>query len=109
MRKPNGNDFDKTRNVLESPAEKYFRPKRRTDVRTRVVEGETVVLDLREEFIHQFNKTASYIWEHCDGLYTSDEITYDLCQAFDVDYPAARKDVLATLAQFRQTKLLESS
>jgi hypothetical protein len=109
MNKTNGDDFEKYRNVLEFPAEKPFRPKRRTDVRTRVVEGETVVLDLREEFIHQFNKTASYIWDHCNGINTPDQITYDLCQAFDVDFPTARRDVLATVEKLQQSNLIEVS
>ena len=82
-------------------------PKQRADVRTRRVEGEMVVLDRREEFIHQFNKTASYIWERCNGLATPDEISQALCEAFDVDFPTAQKDVLATVEQLRRAKLLE--
>ena len=109
MRNPDGSDFEKNRNALEFPAAHYFRPKRRADVRTRVVEGETVVLDLREDFIHQFNKTASYIWEHCNGLSTPDEITNDLCQAFDVDFSTARRDVLAAIEKLQQSKLIEVS
>ena len=86
---------------------RVFRPKQRADVRTRVVEGETVILDRREEFIHQFNKTASFIWSHCNGLNTPDEISRALCEAFDVDFPTARRDALATVEQLRRAKLLE--
>jgi hypothetical protein len=84
-----------------------FRPKRRQDLRTRVVEGEMVVLDRREEFVHQFNKTASYIWERCNGLHTPDEITEELCREFYVDFPTARKDVLATVETLQRSKLLD--
>ena len=107
MTEPKGNDLDKNRNTLDSSTAKSFRPKRRTDVRTRVVEGETVVLDRREEFIHQFNKTASYVWECCNGLYTSEEITHVLCQVFDVDFTTAHRDVLVTVEKLQQAKLLE--
>lgn len=96
-----------TQGNLDTPRSSMLRPKRRPDIRTRLVEGETVVLDRREEFIHQFNKTATYIWERCDGLRTSDEITHELCQAFEVDYPTARRDVLATVETLRRSKLLE--
>ena len=82
-----------------------FRPKQRSDIRTRVVDGETVVLDRREEFIHQFNTTASYIWERCDGHHTPDEISHELGAAFDVDIHTARSDVLATIESLRQAKL----
>jgi hypothetical protein len=102
-----GSDFEKRRNLLESSTAKDFRPKRRSDLRTRVVEGETVVLDRREEFVHQFNKTASYIWERCNGLDTANEITHGLCQVFDVDFPTAHKDVLLTVEKFQQAKLLD--
>src|SRR5262245_28640412 len=103
------NDLVKNRNTVDSSRVKDFRPKRRADVRTRVVEGETVVLDRREEFVHQFNKTASYIWERCNGLYTPDEITYDLCQVFDVDFSTAHRAVLVTIEKLQQSKLLEVS
>ena len=108
MGPPANRKLEENRNGRDPPGEKYFRPKRRRDVRTRVVEGETIVLDRREEFVHQFNKTASYIWIHCTGAYTLDEITVGLCQSFDVDFPTARKDVLATLKKLGQAKLLES-
>jgi len=96
-----------SRERLDSARVRMFRPKQRADVRTRRVEGEMVVLDRREEFIHQFNRTASYIWEHCNGLATPDEISQALCEAFDVDFSTAQKDVLATLEQLRRAKLLE--
>ena len=85
---------------------KTFRPKQRADVRSRRIDGETVVLDRREEFIHQFNRTASYIWEHCDGRHTTEEISSALCAEFEVDFPTAEKDVLFTVEQLRRAKLL---
>ena len=73
-----------------------------------MLEGETVVLDRREELIHQLNMTASYIWERCDGLHTPDEISNELCEAFDVDVSTARQDVLAAMETLRQAKLLDA-
>src|SRR5262245_24085960 len=107
MKELKEHDFLENRNALDLSEAKTFRPKRRTDVRTRVVEGETVVLDRREEFVHQFNKTASYIWERCNGFYTAEEITRDLCQLFDVDFQTAHRDVLVTVERFQQARLLE--
>ena len=86
-----------------------YRPKRRSDILTRVVDGTTIVLDREEEFVHQFNKTASYIWDRCNGHRTPEEITYELCTVFDIDFPTARKDVIATVEQLRRAKLLEGS
>jgi len=65
------------------------------------------VLDRREGFIHQFNKTAGYIWELCDGERTADQISRELCRAFDVDIATAQRDVLTTVEALRRSKLLE--
>jgi hypothetical protein len=95
------------RGALASRGAPVFCPKQRSDIRTRVVDGETLVLDRREEFIHQFNTTASYIWERCNGHCTPDQISHELCEAFDVDFHTAHMDVLATIETLRQAKLLE--
>ncbi len=86
-----------------------LRPRRRADVRTHVIDGETVVLDRREEFIHQFNKTASYIWERCDGMQTAAEISRDLCETFEVDAATAERDVAAVIERLCRARLLEGS
>jgi len=108
MREPkSNNDFETVRIRLDSSTTKDFRPKRRSDVRIGVVDGETVVLDRREEVVHQFNKTASYIWQRCNGLCTPEDITDGLCQVFEVDFRTAHRDVLVTVDKFQQAKLLE--
>lgn len=95
------------RDDLYMPRPTWLRPKRRTDLRTRIVEGETVVLDRREGLIHQFNKTAGYIWELCDGDRSSEQISRELCEVFDIDFATARRDVLATIENLRRARLLE--
>ncbi|HEY7218001.1 MAG TPA: PqqD family protein [Candidatus Binatia bacterium] len=96
-------------NLDVPPLMMTYRPKRRPDIQTRVVDGQTVVLDPGEEFVHQINKTASYIWERCNGHRTPEEITCEVCEVFDVDFPTARRDVLATVDRLRRSKLLEES
>lgn len=83
-------------------------PKRRSDLSVRLVDGETVVLDRREGRIHQFNHTASFIWEQCNGTQTIETIATQLTKAFAVDIETAAKDVKTVIAQFRQLHLLES-
>jgi len=95
------------RTHLEPSGERTYRPRQRPDLRSRLVEGEMVVLDRREEFIHQLNCTASYIWELCDGLHTPDEISQELCSAFNTDFSTAQRDVLATVEKLREAKLLD--
>ncbi len=83
-------------------------PKRRSDVRVRVVASEMVVLDRQGGLIHQLNHTAGYIWERCDGKSTMADIAKQLAEAFDVDPPTAAADVAAVVQQFQQLNLLEA-
>jgi methyltransferase-like protein len=83
-------------------------PTRRSDVKSRVVEGETVVWDRKGGLIHQFNQTASYIWEQCDGLHTAGQIAQGLAEACDVDVQTAAHNVAETIRQLAKLNLLES-
>ena len=82
-------------------------PKRRTDVNSRVVEEETVVLDRRHEFIHQLNLTATYIWERCDGKASIEDIAVQLAETFDVEFETALNDVVRVMRDFQHLQLLE--
>jgi len=75
----------------------------------RVVDGETVVFDRREELIHQLNLTAGYIWDRCDGKSSVVKITNQFPKAFDVDSKTAGKDVDAIVSQLRSLNLLETA
>ena len=90
-----------------SPTIRSTHPRCRTDLKTRVVEGEVVVLDRQGEMVHQLNRTASYIWQHCDGESSAATIAREMCQDFEVDYPTALQDVLNTLEQLDKIKLLK--
>jgi hypothetical protein len=73
----------------------------------RIIEGETVVLDRHGGLIHQFNQTASYIWERCDGTSTAAEIAQQLAEAFDVHPKTAADDVAAIMRKLQELNLLE--
>jgi len=83
-------------------------PKRRADVRVRVVDGDLVVFDRRQELIHQFNPTARYIWERCDGTATVADIAQHLAEVFGVAPQTAAADVVVFLAHLHTLELLES-
>ena len=82
----------------------YFTP--RPDVRTQVVDGETVLLDEREGHIHQLNHAASFIWHKCDGKKSVDDIIHLMTQEFDVQEEAAAVDVGDTIDRLRGLRLL---
>jgi len=81
-------------------------PQRRSDVRVRVVDGETVVFDRRRGLIHALNPTAHFIWERCDGTATIADIAQQLAAAFVVDPQTAAADVAAFIAHLHAVELL---
>ena len=85
-----------------------FRPSQRIDLKSRLLDGEIVVLDRDGGFVHQFNTTASYIWERCNGQHTLAEIAAQVCEMFEVDQEAALKDVIDSVRQLQKLRLLQN-
>jgi len=83
------------------------RPKRRSDLNYRTIEGETVILNRKEGRLHQLNPTASFIWDCCDGGSNIADIIDRLAGAYEVDFSTARKDVEEILLNLRSSHLLE--
>jgi Coenzyme PQQ synthesis protein D (PqqD) len=65
-----------------------------------------VVLDREGELVHQLNRTASFIWDRCDGRRSIRQIGADLAAAFDVDLGTATEDVAATVSQLESLGLV---
>jgi hypothetical protein len=83
-------------------------PRRRSDLISRLVEGEVAVLDRRADLIHQFNATAGFIWQRCDGQLTRRDIAAQLVEAFEVDPDTAAASVNSALERFSELGLLEN-
>ncbi len=88
-----------------SPAES--RPKRRSDLNYRTIDGETVILNRKDGRLHQLNPTASFIWDCCDGNSNIAAIIDRLASAYEVDYSTARQDVEKALSKLQNSNLLE--
>lgn len=101
MKQQNGLQADS----FDSPTGSY--PRKRANVRVRVIDEETIVLDRGQGLIHQLNQTASFVWERCDGRCTLEEIATRLMEAFDVDFNTAVDDVRKVIEQLEERKLLE--
>ena len=83
-------------------------PRRRADLSIRVVDDEALVLDRAAGLIHQFNTTACFIWQRCDGQRTAHEIADDLARAFEIDAETAQDAVMTSVRRFTELGLLQN-
>lgn len=81
-------------------------PLRRTDLMTRLIEGEVVILDREAGKVHQLNPTAGYVWNNCDGSSTVGSIAERLAASFDVAPEMALRDVEALVQELKGLGLL---
>jgi len=102
-----GDSLPKSHSNVDSSIREDYIPKRRPDLNVRQLDGETVALDRRNGLIHQFNQTASHIWELCDGKMSMKEIVENFSETFDVDSSVATKDVTAIVKQLKELNLLD--
>jgi hypothetical protein len=68
-----------------------------------------IAIKQAEEKVFKLNKTASYLWEHCDGKKTAAELIKKLCAEFDVDEATALKDALEFIEKMQNKQLLSLS
>ena len=94
------------REAIMSSGLSGLRLKRRPGVRSKLVDGEMIVLDREKDLIHQFNKTATFIWERCDGDRSAAEIAHEICENFEVDEPTAVREVIETLRRLQNLELV---
>ena len=68
-----------------------------------------IAIKQAEEKVFKLNKTASYLWEHCDGKKTAAELIKKLCGEFDVDEATALKDAVEFIEKMQSKQLLSLS
>jgi methyltransferase-like protein len=65
-----------------------------------------IVLDREHDLIHQFNKTATFVWNHCDGQQWASEIANAVCENFEVNEATALREVIETLERLQNLRLI---
>ena len=68
---------------------------------------ETLVYDLKRHKAHCLNKTAAFVWQHCDGRTTTGDMAAKLSATFDL--PADEKIVWLALGDLEKADLLQDS
>lgn len=60
----------------------------------RVIDGEAVIINLKNNELNILNPVATFIWEQLDGHTLINEIVKRLVEEFEVDYKTAKRDCM---------------
>src|SRR5262245_57464686 len=81
-------------------------PVRRSDLLTRMVNDEIIILDHTTGTVHRLNPTATCIWQHCDGAHTAEDIAGEVAGRFAEAPEQLVDDVVETLTRLEGLGLL---
>ena len=87
-------------------------PRKRVDLLTRQIAGETIIVPIRGKLadmqnIFAVNVVAGFVWERMDGKRTLDEIAREVAQHFEVSECVARSDVLEFVGELSEAGLID--
>ena len=72
----------------------------------RIIDGEAVLVNLKDSTFHTLNPVATFIWEQADGQIKTEQIIEKICQEFEVDRDTAQRDCLEFLGELASKGLV---
>ena len=91
----------------DADAQGPIQPRRRVDgIIERVLDGELVVYDTRQQQVHILNPTAAFVWAMCDGEHLPQHIVSELIGRFPEHEISIHEDVPPILRTFAEAGLL---
>lgn len=81
---------------------------RARDVVSRVLDGEAVLLDLREGIYFGLNEVGTRVWELLEGGPTLSELQAHIVEEFEVEPAVAERDLAELLTELVERGLIES-
>ncbi len=72
----------------------------------RIIDGEAVVVNLKDSTFHTLNPVATFIWEKADGQFRVEQIIEKICEEFEVDWDIAERDCLEFLSELASKALV---
>ncbi len=72
----------------------------------RIINGEAVVVNLKDSTFHTLNPVATFIWEQADGRVKTEQIIERICEDFEVDWETAKRDCLEFLGELVRRDLV---
>lgn len=91
-------------------ASPYRRLARRWDgLRVHEIDGEALVYDQHSADTHHLNETAYFVWNHCDGERTLNEIARFVTKVYDVEIQEALIHVEQVVVELQRRGLLTNA
>ena len=75
----------------------------------RIIDGEAVIIDLKENTYNILNPVATFIWERLDGYTRLEDVAKSLSEEFDIDYKTAEKDCMDLISKMIDKEIVVSS
>lgn len=72
----------------------------------QTVGEETIVIDPAQQFSHEMDNTATFIWNRLDGNFSIEQIVDELCAEYSVARELAAEDVIDFINQLDQKGLV---
>ncbi len=95
---------------MESISNYYFKRIENNVVWTKLDQTAMIILTQgEEEKVFNLNKTATFLWERCDGTKRLEELIHALCDHYNVDEATARRDAEAFVVSMQNKQLLSGS
>lgn len=83
-----------------------FRPYQNRDVTMYEVGEEVTLYDPQTEQVHILNAAAAAIWNLCNGNRNAGDIIGQVANSYNLEPDVVAQDVMETLEQFQQTRLV---
>ena len=78
------------------------------DVVFRTIEGETIILNIKNSTYYDLNEVGTEIWERTDGEKSIIDIAKDISKIYDVSVEKAKKDIIKLYSDFFKEKLIKA-
>jgi hypothetical protein len=82
-------------------------PVKTKDTAHRVLTDEAIVVNFKNSFFYNLNPVGTFIWEHCDGQHTLDQIAASLADQYEVEPAEAARDCLEFIQELVDQGLLD--
>lgn len=84
-------------------------PKIKSNISWQKIDNEILIMDTAyQKKAHSLNSSASFIWEHCNGSNTVNDIATLFCKNYETSLDQAIEDVNEVINQLKSLDLLEN-